>query len=142
MELLEGLYTRRSVREFTGEAVTPDELMEVVRAEMAKLTNYGHIIEGAAAVIAVFIDREAMYHEVKDHQAMGACIQNILLAAHGLGLGGVWLGEILKSAAEVRALLGLPDNLEFMAAVAVGHPTEKKRRSTRRPIAEVVVKEV
>jgi nitroreductase len=167
MELLEGLYTRRSVREFTGEAVTPDELMEVVkagtwapsglnnqpwrfalvtdagvRAEMAKLTNYGHIIEGAAAVIAVFIDREAMYHEVKDHQAMGACIQNILLAAHGLGLGGVWLGEILKSAAEVRALLGLPDNLEFMAAVAVGHPTEKKRRSTRKPLEEVVVREV
>jgi nitroreductase len=167
MELLEGIYTRRSVREFTGEPVGHDLLMEIVkagtwapsgmnnqpwrfavitdagmRAEMAKLTNYGHIIEGAAAVIAVFVDHEAMYHEVKDHQAMGACIQNMLLAAHGLGLGGVWLGEILKSSEEVRSLLGLPETLEFMAAVALGHPTEKKRRSTRRDVKEVVVKDV
>lgn len=167
MELLEGIYTRRSVREFTDEPVGRDTLLEIVkagtwapsglnnqpwrfavitdasvRASMSKLTTYGHIIEGAPAVIAVFVDREAMYHDVKDHQAMGACIQNILLAAHGLGLGGVWLGEILKSATEVNALLGLPESLEFMAAVALGHPTEKKRRSTRKSVEQVIIKEL
>jgi hypothetical protein len=33
--------------------------------------------------------------------AIGACIQNILLAAHSLGLGTCWLGEILNKKQEV-----------------------------------------
>ncbi len=83
-----------------------------------------------------------MYHEVKDHQAMGACIQNMLLASHGMGLGAVWLGEILKNADAVRGLLGLPDSLELMAVIALGHPAEQKGEGQRKPLAEVLVKEV
>lgn len=56
---------------------------------------------------------------------MGACIQNMLLAAHALGLGAVWLGEILKNADGVRRLLGLSENLELMAVVALGHPASQ-----------------
>jgi nitroreductase len=88
------------------------------------------------------MDREAGYHEVKDHQSMGACIQNLLLAAHGLGLGAVWLGEILKSAVEVRDVLGLPANLELMAVVAVGHPAAAVKAPARRDLAELIVKEL
>jgi nitroreductase len=92
--------------------------------------------------MAVFADRVDMYHEVKDHQAMGACIQNMLLAAHGLGLGAVWLGEILKNAGEIRSLLGLPERLELMAVIALGHPVQKKRTSSRKPVSEILVKEI
>ena len=83
-----------------------------------------------------------MYHEVKDHQAMGACIQNMLLAAHGLGLGAVWLGEILKNADEVRTILELSEQFELMAVIALGHPAEQKRTSLRKDIAEVLLKEM
>ena len=167
MELLEGLLTRRSVRAFTTEPVGREQVLEILRAgswapsglnnqpwrfaivfdaavrgRLAQLTRYGRVIEAAPACLAVFMDREAGYHEVKDHQSIGACIQNLLLAAHGLGLGAVWLGEILKSAVEVRDVLGLPANLELMAVVAVGHPAGAVKAPTRRDLAELIVKEL
>ena len=167
MDLLEGIYTRRSIRQHTDRPVEREQLMEIIRAgtwapsglnnqpwrfvivkgskvrnELAKLTKYNFIIEKAPACIVVFIDKSAMYNEVKDHQAMGACIQNMLLAAHGLGLGAVWLGEILKSAGAVRMLFGLPEEMEIMAVIAVGHPVQQKRTSHRKDVTEVLLKEL
>jgi nitroreductase len=167
MDLLEGIYTRRSVRHYTGRPVGREQLLEIikagtwapsglnnqpwrfvivtngdVRAKLARQTKYDFIIEKAPACIAVFLDKSAMYHEVKDHLAMGACIENMLLAAHALGLGAVWLGEILRNADAVRRLLGVSDTMELMAVVALGHPEERKRTSTRKEISEALLKEL
>lgn len=166
MELLEGLYSRRSVRGFTDGPVADDQVLEIIRAgswapsglnnqpwrfvivrgrekrlELAQLTKYRRIIEDAPVSVAVFCDRTAMYNDTKDHQSMGACLQNMLLAAHGLGLGAVWLGEILKSAEAVRDLLGLPEQMELMAVVALGHPRERNQSSSRRELKELILKE-
>jgi nitroreductase len=63
----------------------------------------------------------------------------MLLAIHGLGLGGVWLGEILKSEGELRALLGAPDDYELMAVIALGYPAEKTvQRPERQDLASLV----
>ena len=167
MDLLEGIYTRRSIRQYTDRPVEREQLVEIIRAgtwapsglnnqpwrfviikgsavrnELARMTKYNFIIEKASACIAVFIDKSAMYNEVKDHQAMGACMQNMLLAAHGLGLGAVWLGEILKNASAVRRLLELPEEMEIMAVIAIGHPVQKKRTSHRKDVPEVLLKEL
>ncbi len=165
--VLKAIYSRRSVRDYTAEPVDRETVLEIIRAgtwapsglnnqpwrfaivwnkeikdQIASLTKYRVIIERAPVIICVFVDKEAMYHEVKDHQAMGACIQNMLLATHALGLGGVWLGEILKNADKVRKLLDLPEALDLMAVIALGHPKHRNQRSTRRPLSEVILKEV
>ncbi len=162
--VLEAIYSRRSVRHFTDEPVAPELIEEIIRAgtwapsglnnqpwrfavvtgrelkaRFEPLTKYRKVIEMAPVLIPVFVDKKAMYNEVKDHQAMGACIQNMLLAAHSLGLGAVWLGEILKSADQVRQLLSLPENLELMAVIALGHPAHRNQSSTRKGLAEVIV---
>jgi nitroreductase len=167
MDMLEGIYTRRSIRRYTEQPVEQGELMEIIKAgtwapsglnnqpwrfvivrsrearsKLAEFTKYRSVIESAPACIAVFIDREAMYNTLKDHQAMGACIQNMLLAAHALGLGAVWLGEILKNAESVRQFLELPQEMELMAVVAIGHPGAGKRESQRRNISDVLIKEL
>ena len=167
MDLLEGIHTRRSIRQYTDQKVEREQLLEIIKAgtwapsglnnqpwrfviirsaevrkELAKYTKYHFLIEHAPACIAVFADKSVMYHEVKDHQAMGACIQNMLLAAHGLGLGAVWLGEILKNADEVRTLLGLSRDMDLMAVVALGHPASQKHSSKRKEVSEVLLKEV
>ncbi len=168
MELLEGIHTRRSVRKYDERPVSREQLNDILfagtwapsglnnqpwrfvivehadaRKRLAALTTYHFIIEAAPACIAVFLDRDAMYHEAKDHLAIGACIQNMLLAAHALGLGAVWLGEILKNSDKVRELMELPENLELMAVVAIGHPAAGGGgRSERRSLQELIIKEL
>jgi len=86
----------------------------------------------------VFLDKDESYDRTKDIQAIGACIQNMLLAIHALGLGGVWLGEILKNKDKVSKVLDAPDNLELMAVVALGYPAEKDRKGSRKGLDKVV----
>lgn len=163
--VLAAIYGRRSVREFSAEPVPEGLVWEVLRAgswapsglnnqpwrfvvvremgvkgELAAQTRYSRVIEGAPVVVAVFIDREAMYHATKDHQAMGACLQNMLLAAHALGLGAVWLGEILKNADRVREVLGLEARYELMAVVALGRPARRDQTSSRQELDELILK--
>ena len=65
---------------------------------------------------------------------MGACIQNMLLLIHSLGLAGVWIGEIRKNREEVRKLCNAPQNFELSAVIAIGYGDEtgiddEKRKS-------------
>jgi len=62
----------------------------------------------------------------------------MLLAVHALGLGGVWLGEILKNKEKVAQIIKAPDTFELMAVIALGHPAEKGGRGSRKGIKDVV----
>jgi nitroreductase len=166
MDILEGIYSRRSIRKFTNQPVAQQDVLEVIKAGtwapsglnnqpwrfviirnrdvrngLAELTRYRIVIENAPVCVAVFADRGAMYDDTKDHQAIGACVQNMLLAVHALGLGAVWLGEILKNGPAVRELLELPETLELMAVVAIGYPASRNQEARRRDIRDVIVKE-
>ena len=162
--VLDAIYNRRSVREYTDEDIQVELIFEILKAgswapsglnnqpwrfavvcdpetkaKFEPLTKYSRIISGAKCLLPVFISKERMYHEVKDHQAIGACLQNMLLAAHSLGLGAVWLGEIIKSDQEIRGLLGLGDDLELMAVIALGWPKHRNQNSRRVPLEELIV---
>ncbi len=162
--VLQAIYSRRSVREFEDRPVPLEMIMEIIKAgtwapsglnnqpwrfaivtdpdmkaKFEPLTKYDRIIRGAKALIPVFVDKEAMYHPTKDHQAIGACLQNMLLAAHSMGLGGVWLGEIIKSDEEIRALLGLDGGVELMAVIALGFPARRDQKSRRNPLESVIL---
>ena len=109
------------------------------KAELADLTHYSHVLNGAAVCVVVFLDQEACYDPLKDAQAAGACLQNMLLAAHALGLGAVWLGEILKNEEKVRECLGVPAGMELQAVMALGRPESGGQRSDRRPLEELIL---
>ena len=53
----------------------------------------------------------------------GAAVQNILVAAHAMGLGTCWLGAIDYD--EISSLVGLTDDYKLISAVAVGYPAQK-----------------
>jgi nitroreductase len=162
--MLDTIRSRRSIRKFTQQPVTDDTLRQVIEmgvwapsglnnqpwkfvvirdaatiAELSGQTRYSHIVKGAPACIAVFLDRSQSYDYVKDVQAMGACIQNMLLTVHHLGLGAVWLGEILKNKDAVAALLGAPQDMELMAVVALGYPAEARKEGSRKPVDESIL---
>lgn len=163
-EVLQLIQSRRSVRHFSDAPVDGDQVDAIleagrwapsglnnqawrfavigdasVRAEIAALTRYGSVITNAPVIIAVFVHRPSMYHEVKDYQAIGACLQNMLLMTQALGLGAVWLGEILKNAEAVRQVLGLSQDLELMAVVALGHPKKEGGKGERKELTDLVL---
>ena len=164
--VLDAIYRRRSIREFTDKEVTREKLYEIVKAaiwapsglnnqpwrfaiikdpqikeQLAEQTHYGHIVENANALVAVYLSKEEMYDTVKDIQSAGACIQNILLAVEALDLGAVWLGQILKNKDEVNRILGIAESFDLMAVVALGYPSHRKQKSRRKDISEFLIKE-
>lgn len=163
-DIFEIIKTRRSIRKFTNEPVADEALDRIVdagmwapsglnnqpwkfgvikdrglKSEIAGLTRYSKIVEGADTLIAVFLDHSQSYDRTKDAMAVGACIQNMLLAIHSLGLGAVWLGEILKNKDKVLELVGGADDIELMAIIAVGHPEQKGGAGKRKGADETVI---
>lgn len=65
--------------------------------------------------------------------------QNLLLAAHALGLGACWMCAPLFCPREVRAALGLPGDWEPQGMVLVGHPAEAGRDKPRKPCAMISI---
>lgn len=59
--------------------------------------------------------------------------QNLLLAAHDLGLGACWMCAPLFAPDVVRQTLDLPDDWEPQALITVGYPAET-RQKTRHPL--------
>jgi len=165
--VLEAIRQRRSIREFTEAPVDAALLDAVVeagvwapsglnnqpwrfvvvedentRALLAEQTHYSHIVLAAPALIAVYLDKRDMYDEVKDHQAAGACLQNMLLAAEALGLGAVWLGQILKNKEAVNRILALDEDFDLMALLAIGHPAHRRQKSHRKPLHHFILKKI
>jgi nitroreductase len=164
LDILKIIKSRRSIRKFDNSPVPEDLLKKileagrwapsglnnqpwrfaVIRDEMLKdifsrLTHYSRIIKGSQVLIAVFLDISVSYDRTKDVQAIGACIQNMLLEAHSLGLGGVWLGEILKSRDQIEEILDVKKNLELMAVIALGSPAENPKNGKRKELKDLIV---
>ena len=164
--IIKAIYERRSVRHFVDAQVSRDLVMAALKAAswapsglnnqpwrfaiiwereskeaLATLTRYSATLKSAAVLIAVFLDKEASYDYTKDCQAVGACLQNLLLSLHSLDLGAVWIGEILKNRDRVIEILKLPERIDLMAIVAVGHPAHHNQKSHRRPIEEMMLLE-
>ncbi len=164
-KILQAIHDRRSRRDFTEEPVRTEDLQEILKAgiwapsglnnqpwrfvvvtdgktreQLSATTHYTHIVLGAQALIGVFLDSEAVYDVVKDHQSVGACIQNMLLAAESLALGGVWLGQILKNKDKVNQILGIEGRYELMAMLALGHPAHRNQKSNRKEMNHFILK--
>jgi nitroreductase len=110
-----------------------------VKAHFGDLTRYGKIITSAPVFISVFIYLLSMYNQSREDQSLGACLQNMLLMAEVLGLGAVWLGELLKNAGVVREVLGNSFELTLMAVVVLGWPAAKNEQGQRKPLDELVL---
>jgi len=163
-DFLELARSRRSVREYTSE-IPSDELIGKVleagrwapsglnnqpwrfrvikeadkRQELSTFTKYGAIILRAPVIIAVCMDLADSYNREKDLMAMGACIQNMMLAAASLGLGSCWLGEVLNRKEEVRNYLGLLEDIELIVLLALGFPDQDTAASSRKSLKTLTI---
>ncbi len=158
MDLMEVIRTRRSVRKYQDKPIAKELLETIVdagrlaatarneqpwkfivvtdpqlKAQVAAATDHGKFIAQAAAMIAVFC-KDCKYF-LEDGSA---ATQNILLAAHGLGIGSCWIaGDKKDYAPEVADILGVPAGFRLISLVALGYPAEQPQKA-KRPLSEVL----
>lgn len=151
MDAVQAIMSRRSVRRFSGRPVEEQAVEALLRAamqapsahnyqpwhfvvirdrralaEVPRFHRYAAMLPEADLAVVVCGDPALEAREATLNQDCGAAVQNLLLAAHALGLGAVWLG-VHPDPARVeglRRLTGLPPNILPVALVAVGHPAE------------------
>jgi nitroreductase len=64
-------------------------------------------------------------------------VQNILLACRALGLGTVLTTNHIRAEDELKALLGVPDDVSTFALMPIGWPLQNFGPLTRKPVREV-----
>ncbi len=158
MNVLEAISSRTSIRRFSDKAVENIQLDTILNAGFcapsAKNKRPFHFVvvrnktlleklsEGSSDVkmltespcaIAVCGDKAVQGINEFLIEDCSAAVQNILLAAHAIGLGAVWCGVVRNSEwyKLISSALVLPDKIVPIAVIALGHP-DKKRTATKR----------
>ena len=65
-------------------------------------------------------------------------VQNLLLAARALGLGGAITNFAGAHEADLRALLGIPDDYQIYCLIPLGYPLDRPGPVRRKPVSQVV----
>ncbi len=97
---------------------------KLAQAELKQ--NFASFITRAPLVVVACADHQlaSRYGErgirLYSIQDTAASVQNLLLAAHDLGLGTCWVGAFKEE--NVKEILNLPDNLVPVAVIPVGYP--------------------
>lgn len=155
--VMENLMTRTSIRAYQDRPVEDEKVEQLLRAAMAAPTagnrqpwkfvvikdkqtlkaisghfNTMKMAEHAPLAIVVCGDMDNTYPaDGRDYwvEDTSAATENLLLAAHALGLGAVWCGiyPLQERVAYLKDLLSLPENIVPLNVVPVGYPAENPK---------------
>lgn len=158
-DIMTHILARRSIRRYTDEPVSREQILELLRAGMAapsasnrkpwefvvvtdaellKKLRVGLIFGRYNAPVSIVVCgnmKRALPSFGRDFwiEDCSAATENILLAASGLGLGAVWVGvyPIGPLVRFVSHLLALPEHVIPLCVIHVGHPAESKEPRTQ-----------
>ncbi len=160
MDVLEAIRTRRSIRKYEERPI-PEEIIQKIldagrwapssdnsqpwgfilikdqklRKEIADAASWADFLPNAPLGIAVVVDPAMASHPVEDG---AAATQNMILAAHALGLGTCWIGSYESGYQEkVKKMLGVPKDKILLSMVAIGFSVASPK-SYRKELKDVV----
>ncbi len=158
MNVLEAINSRRSIRKFTGEVIGDEEIKTILKAgfqapsahnrepreyivlrdreileKIPQFHQYTKMLPSAGCGIVVCGDKKLQPELGFLVSDCSASIENMLLAAHGMGLGAVWCGiypkdELMRPMSD---LLNLPEHIIPIGMAVVGRKAEDKESKDR-----------
>ncbi|MBY8996670.1 MAG: nitroreductase family protein [Candidatus Thorarchaeota archaeon] len=160
MDTIKAIRDRRSIRKYKSDDVEEEDLQTILQAgrwapsasnkqpwhfiiirnqemrtKLAGIHNYGRFMKESSVVIVALGDpaKHPRYHLADPHQA----VQNMLLAAHSLGLATCWMGvRDTDIEPQFREALGIPKDMRVVCSISLGHG-DQERNSTRFPLEEI-----
>ena len=164
MDLFTALHTRRSIRRYTDQPVSDQDLRIILDAAMAApsagnvqpwefividdpailtkvpgINPYAPMATHAPLSVMVCGNLNAEKYKGCWVQDCSAAIQNFLLAAFGLGLGTVWTAvhPMEDRVAAFKQLLNLPEHIIPLGLIVLGYPAVDPERKSRFEAAKV-----
>jgi len=168
------IWQRRSIRDWIDKPVPEEMIAEILEAGRAAPIgcNLGHLrfvvltepeekamiwsdisTKKAAVIIVICHDTRVAPAVCQDQLVpqnpgfdAAAAADHMLLMAHALGLGGVWLSELKATSKtndtgdEFKQRYGLPDYLEVDVHIAVGWTAIGSIKSARPPLEDMVIR--
>ncbi len=158
MEVQEPLLNRRSIRKYKDQKISKENIDKILKAAMyapsamnlqawqfividdrqilvetIKSIPYAEMLRQSAAAIIVCGDLTIEKNESWLLQNCSAAIQNILLSAHGLGIGSCWIAihgmeDVYKN---IKAQFKLPENIVPVSLISLGYPDEVVKAEER-----------
>lgn len=155
MDIFEAIHTRRSIRQFTGGEVSEDTVRQILSAAMCAPSAgngqpwqfvvlrdralldripdiHPHAMMTRQASLGILVCGDLRLEKYKGFwvQDCSAATQNLLLAAHGAGLGAVWTGVYPDESrtANFRQFFRLPEEVVPFSFVPMGPPAQQLAR--------------
>jgi len=151
MEILNGILTRRSIRKYTDGLISREKMEKLIKygmyAPSARNSQPWHFVLLNDRKIFLKVEEFQPHTLMLKHAQWGivvcgddqlahtpdywpvdcaAATENILLAAHGMGFGAVWLGIYPRPerVSAMKDLLNLPPYIHAFSIVSVGYPDQ------------------
>jgi nitroreductase len=158
MELFEAIYTRRSIRRYSQKKIDSNIVDKIIYAGMyapsavnkqpwhfivfdkkvtknaiMKIHQNASMLREADKGILVCFDEYLQHDKGYGPVDSAAAVQNMLLAAHALGLGACWIGVFPREERidHLKQIFGLPSHIIPFAIVSLGHPAESRSTPDR-----------
>ena len=155
MNVLEAIQGRRSIRKYKEDPLSEEQVMQILeagrwapsrgnsqpwkfivlknaqgRVALAEVIPTGKFLAEAPLGVAVVVYPKASKHP---EQEGAAAIQNMLLAAHALGLGTCWISVHGTDCEEkAKQVLQIPDDEWLLSVISIGHPAEAPEKGRKR----------
>ncbi len=73
-----------------------------------------------------------------DILSIGAAVENLLLTAESMGLGGCWMNDPVVAEREINKLFGIPENHRLMSVIPIGKPAYTPFEKQMKPMEEIL----
>ena len=159
---LDVIRNRRSIRKYTEEKVSEEQIREILEAaflaptasnrqewrfivienremleKMAEINPYAKMTKDCA--FSIIVGYEKGISDKFGVVDCGAAIQNMMLQAHSMGIGSVWCAMMPDSEQyeNYNKIIGFPENFATVASVQFGYPAEERETPDRFDEAKV-----
>lgn len=119
-------------------AEAPEAMDALPRSQRLSLRSVEYLVHHLAETPVIIVVLGLRGRHSTPGGSTFPAVQNLLLAARGLGLSGSLFNFPLSREDALREMLGIPDSNEVYCVLPVGYPMDRHGRLGRKPVREIV----